>query len=376
MFGLDIKNPRPASPAGFIVTLILLSSLSLGVLLQCGRSSSNNQSSSSEPSTPSTADRADFNVNRPEGYKHGPREIKEKRTFTLTDTYTIGPIEEETHQLRAWLQVPLENRRQTVHEIRIDAGHLNFQITKDPQLGNRFLYFDIEHPSGPYEVVVNSRVTRHSIRAPYSSERPENATTFYVRETPGVPVNEKMKQLAVEQEATENNRKSMRRIYDYVVKQATYDEADPNKDDPSDTDDMNPTYGLVQKPGGCTDVPALLMSLSRTVQIPTRFVAGTFLPAEFEGRDRGVSSHCWAESYLNGQGWLPMDATFGDLWPDRYEFYFGQLDARRVAFSRGMDIELVPAASNDVRSFIDGHVELDGEEYENWNRKRTFDELE
>lgn len=376
MFDLDIKNPIPASPAGFIVTLILLSSLSLGVLVQCGRSSSNNQSSSSDPSTPSTADRADPKYNRPEGYEHAPREIKEKRTFTLTDTYTIGPIEEEAHQLRVWLQVPLENRRQTVHEIRIDAGHLNYQITNDPQLGNRFLYFDIEHPSGPYKVVVNSRVTRHSIRAPYSSERPENATSFYVRETPGVPVNKKMKQLAVEQGATGNNRKSMRRIYDYVVKQAVYDEANPTRDDPSDTDEMNPVYDLVQKPGRCTDVPALLMSLSRSVQIPTRFVAGSYLPAKFEGRDRGVSSHCWAEGYLNGQGWLPIDATFGDLWPDRHDFYFGQLDARRVAFTRGMDIELVPAASTQVRAFTKGHIELDGEVYQNWNRTRTFEELE
>lgn len=371
-------NVRP--PARLTVVLTLFSVLSLSLLVQCDRSSSSDQTSSSDSSTQATADETKANpsgreFDRADGFEQGPQDIKEKRTFTLTDAYTIGPVEEGADQLRAWLEVPLETRQQTVHEITIDAGDLTYELTEEPQLGNRFLYIEIDNPAGTYDVVVNSRVTRHSVREPYRDGRPDDPNTHYLRETSEVPVNEEMKKLALEEGASGNDRESMRNIYEFVVDHSTYYKANPAEYRSSGSGDIEAEYCLYQKQGGCTDFHALYMSMGRSVNIPTRFVIGSFLPPEFEGTDKGVSYHCWAEAYLDGEGWLPLDASYADLWPDLHDFYFGQLDARRVAFSRGRGITLAPESNHDVNYFIKGHIELDGDVYDNWDRKLTFQEV-
>jgi transglutaminase-like putative cysteine protease len=349
---------------------MLSSLLSLSLLFQPAESVPSDDSSGSDAS-PATVE-----FDRAEGFEKGPQEIKDKRTFELTDSYTIGPVESDVDQIRAWLEVPLETSQQTVENVSVDAGDLSYKITEDPVLGNRFLYIEIDDPENrTYEVVVNSRVTRSSISGPYKEELSDQQRQKFLRQTSEVPVNETMKELAVKQGAKGSDLASMRAIYNFVVNNSTYYKANPEKFSGSGEGDIDAEYCLYQKQGGCTDFHALYMSMGRSMEIPTRFVIGSFLPAEFEGKDKGVAYHCWAEAYLDGKGWLPLDAAYGDLWPDLHDYYFGQLDARRVAFSRGRGLTLVPESNQPVSYFIKGHVEADGEKYDNWTRKLTFEEV-
>ncbi len=379
-FSSKLKQMTSIYPSRLNIVFVLLSFLSLSLLLHCGRSSSDNQPSSSSSSAPSAGEESDVNVseahgNRARGFEQGLSNIQDKRTFKLTHDYTIGPVDEHAEKLRAWLAIPLENRHQTVHEISIEAGPLAYDITKDPQHGNRFLYIEISNPSGTYDVTVNSRVTRHSIREPYRSTRPNNTKTHYLRETSGVPVHEKMKKLALEQGAGGTDRETIRNLFNFVIDHATYNKANPTKYQSSGSERVDATYVLEQRQGGCADLNALFVSLARSVKIPTRSVFGAFLPAKFDGKDHGAIDHCWTEAHLDGEGWLSLDVSFADLWPDLRDVYFGGLDARRVVFSRGRGIQLVPESDTPVRYFINGHVELDRKEYDNWTRKRTFEEI-
>lgn len=370
MFGHDTKYLSSSPPVRVSLVLMLSSLLSLSLLFQPAGSAPSDDSSSSE------AVSANVEFDRAEGFEKGPQEIKEKRTFDLTDTYTIEPVESDVDQIRAWLEVPLETRQQTVEVLSVDAGDLSYKITQDPVLSNRFLYIEINDPENrTYEVVVNSRVTRSSISEPYQEATSEREREHFLRQTTEVPVNEKMKELALEQGADGTDLRSMKAIYDFVVENSTYYKANPKEFTGSGEGDIDAEYCLYQGQGGCTDFHALYMSMGRSVEIPTRFVIGSFLPAEFEGKDKGVAYHCWAEAHLDGQGWLPLDAAYGDLWPDLHDYYFGQLDARRVAFSRGRGINLVPESDQPVSYFIKGHVEADGETYENWDRTLTFQEV-
>ena len=100
---------------------------------------------------------------------------------------------------------------------------------------------------------------------------------------------------------------------------------------------------------------ALLYSaLLRAAGVPGRPVAGVLV-----GRDRQTMTHHWAEFWIDGLGWVPVDPAMGagavpepfafrweddarDLAlgdgdpPDAASFYFGNLDSRRIAFSRGI----------------------------------------
>jgi transglutaminase-like putative cysteine protease len=84
---------------------------------------------------------------------------------------------------------------------------------------------------------------------------------------------------------------------------------------------------------------ALLYStLLRCADIPCLPVAGVLI-----GRNRETRNHWWAEFWVDGFGWVPVDpvmgagavpAQYADN-PDRATYYFGNIDSRRIAFSRG-----------------------------------------
>ncbi len=95
-----------------------------------------------------------------------------------------------------------------------------------------------------------------------------------------------------------------------------------------------------QKQGNSYAYAVLFCALTRSIGIPSRPVAGYLV-------DAGKRSfrHYWAEFYLEGVGWIPVDPAMGegthrlgyaaaDIKPQ--EFYFGNLDAGRITFSKGV----------------------------------------
>jgi transglutaminase-like putative cysteine protease len=82
----------------------------------------------------------------------------------------------------------------------------------------------------------------------------------------------------------------------------------------------------------------LYSTLLRCAGIPCLPVAGVLI-----GRNRQTMIHWWAEFWIDGFGWIPVDpvmgagavpAQFGDN-SNRASYYFGNIDSRRIAFSRG-----------------------------------------
>jgi len=56
----------------------------------------------------------------------------------------------------------------------------------------------------------------------------------------------------------------------------------------------------------CSDAVAVLITLLRTLKIPSRYVAGISL---VEGKSSIVNTHAWAEIYFPNEGWVPLDPT-------------------------------------------------------------------
>jgi transglutaminase-like putative cysteine protease len=81
----------------------------------------------------------------------------------------------------------------------------------------------------------------------------------------------------------------------------------------------------------------LFCSLARSAGIPAIPVAGVLI-------NRGEAvKHYWAEFWIDGFGWIPLDPALGagaapegfSLREDSASWYFGNLDNQRIAFSRG-----------------------------------------
>ena len=90
-------------------------------------------------------------------------------------------------------------------------------------------------------------------------------------------------------------------------------------------------FALEQGYGECGDYAALFVALCRTTGIPARPVIGSWAPTG--------DYHVWAEFYLEGIGWIPVDPTLG---PKDGHNTFGKIDNQRIIFNKTFNIELEP----------------------------------
>jgi transglutaminase-like putative cysteine protease len=81
-------------------------------------------------------------------------------------------------------------------------------------------------------------------------------------------------------------------------------------------------------------------AMARAGGIPALPVSGVLI-----GRSQEAIRHYWAEFWIDGFGWVPLDPALGTgavpadfafaLRQDRAAYYFGNMDNRHIAFSRG-----------------------------------------
>ena len=144
------------------------------------------------------------------------------------------------------------------------------------------------------------------------------------------------------------------------------------------------TAFLESHQGDSFDYNRLYTALLRAVHVPARVIAGSYIFT-----DGTTTFHYWAEYYLHGFGWIPVDSFMGDkgheLDPDIEEpedYYFGSVDNRRILFSRGI-VDIKPTdpksrlrVKDRVYSLQTIHEEAVGniEDYESrWYPLRVID---
>jgi len=82
----------------------------------------------------------------------------------------------------------------------------------------------------------------------------------------------------------------------------------------------------------------LFTTMARAAKLPCMPVAGVII-----NRNGQTVRHYWAELWIDGFGWLPIDPVMGaGAIPDSFvnkqdlaNYYFGNMDSQRIAFSRG-----------------------------------------
>ena len=98
-------------------------------------------------------------------------------------------------------------------------------------------------------------------------------------------------------------------IRDYLRGHYTYD---LNVSTPPDNVDFAAWFLLREKRGYCTYFATALTILCRMQGIPARYVTGYLaVPVDGLASVTSMDAHAWTEVYLNGFGWLTLDATPG-----------------------------------------------------------------
>jgi len=125
-----------------------------------------------------------------------------------------------------------------------------------------------------------------------------------------------------------------RRLYDWMVSTLSFAQM---------SQDGDPLVLLKSKKGDAFAWSALYCSLLRTVGVPSRMVAGYLA-----GADPGQPAHrhFWDEFFIQSLGWVPVDPLLaaqksdasgqgGGVDPKAY--YFGNLDNRHIALTKGLE---------------------------------------
>ena len=100
-------------------------------------------------------------------------------------------------------------------------------------------------------------------------------------------------------------------------------------------------YTALGLKGDCGLQALLFITLCRICGIPARWQSG------LDATPGDVGSHDWAEFYSPRLGWLPVDCSFGGgalrrNLPERWQFYFGNLDPWRMVANRRYYVPFSP----------------------------------
>lgn len=252
-----------------------------------------------------------------------------------------------------WMPYPVSDRDQQISDITVRGDYDGSAVYADPSNGMTFIHARWDGNGTKRTLEMRFTVRRSAVARtefPMSSAA-WNTTDFkqYLASTSMGPVNGDIKVLADSITAgRETVLDKARAVYDWVT-------ANMFRDPSVRGCGTGNVPALLKSRGGkCTDISSVFVALARAAGIPAREVFGIRLGKQ-DGDDMTSSQHCWAEFYLPGYDWVPVDPadvrkailvekleeTCERIAPLK-ESFWGRLEPYRMRLATGRDIILTP----------------------------------
>ena len=281
------------------------------------------------------------------------------RDVEFTYQTNLTGMDPKAHRVEAWIPLPREDAFQQVSAVNIESS-AHVEVVNQPAGGNRLVYLSTTAPpSGSMPVTIRFRVRRVEESANIenaqanTAEPTGGAFTSYLSPDRLVPIDGQIKLVSAKAGDLDGSAYQQAwAIYNYVIANMSYDKSGTG------WGRGDAIYACNVKKGNCTDFHSLFIAIARSRGIPARFTIGFPLGTGSEGKISGY--HCWAEFYAGGQ-WVPVDASEAWKHPQLRQYYFGHVDANRVAFTMGRDLVLKPRQTGEPLNFlIYPYAEIDG----------------
>ncbi len=301
-----------------------------------------------------------------------PRE----RSFELSYVAALD-VPEGAAKVQMWLPYPKSGDYQDVRLISIQSS-VPTKLYQEYAYRNSMLF--LSTPAADLEQVrveMSFRVTRqeHHESDFVAFEDPEgwleSGASRWLRPDRLVPIDDFIREQAEEViEGKTTVVEKAKAIFDYTVDNLAFDQSGTG------WGQGDLYYACDAKRGDCTDFHTVFIGFARAVGIPAKFQIGFPIPVERgEGQIEGY--HCWAEFYVPGFGWVPVDSSEANLHPDQRDYFFGAHDENRVEFTIGRDIKLNPLqAGEPLNYFIYPYAEIDGKPFSDIQREFFYKDLD
>ena len=318
-------------------------------------------------------------------------EEPDQRTFEFTYVAELE-VPEGSGRVQMWLPYPKSDDYQDVRLLSIKSP-VPTKLYQEYSYRNSMLFLSM--PPDKLEgldrldrlrVEMSFRVIRreHAERDFVALEDPdgwiESSASRWLRPDRLVPLDDFIRDQA--EEVTEGKTtvvEKAKAIFDYTVDNLEYDKSGTG------WGQGDIYYACDKKRGNCTDFHAVFIGFARAVGIPAKFQIGFPIPtastastASTGRREAEIAGyHCWAEFYVPGFGWVPVDTSQAHLNPDKRDYFFGAHDANRIEFTVGRDITLNPKQSvQPLNYFIYPYAEIDGKPVGDVRRQFFYKDLD
>jgi hypothetical protein len=304
-----------------------------------------------------------------------PRE----RRFEFEYKATVKDIPAGAKKVDLWIPVPHDNEFQKIADLKIESPH-PYKI-QTAEYGNKIMHISLADPQQPaFTVTMRFNATRKEHiqerlrQAGHSKAKGERDPHMarWLQPDRLVPIDGKIKRWAqevVDAAGAKTDLEKTRAIYNHIVATVKYDKTGQGWG----RGDIY--FACDERRGNCTDFHAIFIGYSRALGIPARFAIGFPLSAD-RGAGQVSGYHCWAEAYIKGTGWVPVDASEAAKDPSKREYFFGAHDENRVEFTMGRDLTLNPKqAGEPLNYFIYPYAEVDGKAFSSVDKSFTYRDI-
>lgn len=260
--------------------------------------------------------------------------IRAKRSFTVQ---TGSTHKSKNNIVAIYIGLPTPDPAhdnvviEEIHSNNANPENMIFSPNKDSLL---IEYFNV-HPGFKDEITITFSLDLYQRKASLSNskEQPYNKLApDYIKYTksPGEKPDPKIQKhlKIIKINPTKSAILNARKIYHYLGKRLRYGSYGPDEKTPDDL--------LEGGKGHCGVYATFFVEMCRQAGIPARRCAGFLLEANSDDAEHtNVSGHNWAEFYVEGIGWIPVDPTMGDKSDLRKKYYFGRLDNAHLCISKG-----------------------------------------
>jgi len=275
-------------------------------------------------------------------------------------------------EAKLWIPYPLSDENQLVTDIKVSGDYAESAVYSDQKFSTPMLYARWNEDAGSRKLVLSFHATRQEV---VKKDFPKQEAAWdpaeyadYLGPTSLGPIDGVVKDLAdkiVGDKTTVYDK--AKAIYDWICENM-YRDPKTRGCGPGDV------CALLITPGGkCTDIHSVFVSLCRAVGVPAREIFGIRLGKK-DTEDITTWQHCWAEFFLPGYGWVPVDPAdvrkmmlvqkleLDDAKTKEYrEYFWGAWDAYRVQLAVGRDLQLNPQqAGKPLNTFGYPYAEIDG----------------
>lgn len=285
--------------------------------------------------------------------------------------------------VQLWIPYPVTDEYQNITNVKIDGNYAEAAVYTDRTFQTPMLYARWGKGAKSRKLnftfaVERQEVIKRDLSANETAWDPADYA-LYLAPTRLGPIDGKVKKLADTITAGQTTvLAKAKAIYDWTCEN-TY------RNPETRGCGLGNLYKLLGDPGGkCADISSIYVALARAAGVPAREILGIRLGKK-PVQDISTWQHCWAEFYLPGYGWVPVDPAdvrkmmlqqnleVSHAKTSEYrEYFWGGIDPYRVKLSEGRDLTLNPPQIGQPVNYLMYPFAQVGDKTLDWLDPATF----